>query len=312
MGSTVARRARIHPATAPDAVIIGPRDRLEFATKRDWPAEHLYHASHRHELWIFPFAPEQMIRAFQRFRLLATRLPTNGLGLGIVLFVLALGTRSLAAASYQTYAIEGWTVLVDERLLTGEDSRTRQALELLRAQLKEIARVVPPPAVAKLREVRLWFSPEYAGFRPTAEYHPDAGWLRQNGRNEAMARSVEFTNVRTFEAEAKRMPNFALHELAHAYHHRVLPGGYENAPIAAAYNQAKGRGSYDQVERWLGNGRPNTRERAYAMTSPMEYFAESTEAFFARNDFFPFDRIELKRHDPDMERLVAKLWGVED
>jgi hypothetical protein len=25
----------------------------------------------------------------------------------------------------------------------------------------------------------------------------------------------------------------------------------------------------------------------WAMTNPMEYFAESTEAFFARNDFFP-------------------------
>ena len=35
---------------------------------------------------------------------------------------------------------------------------------------------------------------------------------------------------------------------------------------------------------------------AYAISSPMEYFAESTEAFFSRNDFFPFTRDELKRH----------------
>jgi hypothetical protein len=199
----------------------------------------------------------------------------------ITLLILALGAGTLHSASYQTKSIEGWTALVDERLLSGDKSGTLHALDLLRSQLKEIVRVVPAPAVAKLREVRLWFSPEYSGFKPTAEYHPDARWLRDNGRNEAMARSVEFTNVRTFEAESKRMPNFALHELAHAYHHRVLPSGYENTEIAAAYNRAKGGGSYEKVERWFGNGRPNTQERAYAMTNPMEYFAEATEAFFS-------------------------------
>ena len=48
------------------------------------------------------------------------------------------------------------------------------------------------------------------------------------------------------------------------------------------------------------------------MSNPMEYFAEATEAFFSRNDFFPFNRAELKRHDPEMEQLLAKLWGVKD
>ncbi|HVY72233.1 MAG TPA: DUF2341 domain-containing protein, partial [Verrucomicrobiae bacterium] len=204
----------------------------------------------------------------------------------------------------------GWTVLLDERLLADNRPGTEHALELLRSQLKKIVRVVPAPAVGKLREVKLWFSPEYPGVKPTAEYHPDAGWLREHGRNDAMAKSVEFTNIRIFEAESKRMPNFTLHELAHAYHHRVLPGGYQNAEIEAAYHRAKQSGSYDNVGRWHGDGRPNTRERAYAMTNPMEYFAESTEAFFSRNDFFPFDRAELKRHDPGMEQLVGKLWGV--
>jgi hypothetical protein len=41
----------------------------------------------------------------------------------------------------------------------------------------------------------------------------------------------------------------------------------------------------------------------------MEYFAETTEAFFSRNDFFPFTREELKQHDPEMEKLLEQLWG---
>jgi hypothetical protein len=218
--------------------------------------------------------------------------------------------RGAEARPYQTNSIEGWTVLVDERLLAEHKGPTEKALDLLRTQLKEIVRVVPASAVAKLRQVTLWFSPEYPGVKPKAEYHPDAGWLRANGRNPAMAKGVEFTDVRDFEREMNRMPNFTLHELAHAYHDRVLPGGFDNAEIKAAFERAKAGKTYDKVERWFGNGRANTVERSYAMTNPMEYFAENTEAFFSRNDFFPFTRDELKRHDPEMEQLVARVWGV--
>ena len=83
----------------------------------------------------------------------------------------------------------------------------------------------PPAAVAELRLVPLYFSPEYPGVPPRAEFHPDAGWLRDHGRNPAMAKGVQFTNIPNFEAETRRMPNFALHELAHAYHDQVLSYG---------------------------------------------------------------------------------------
>jgi hypothetical protein len=225
------------------------------------------------------------------------------------LFVMAMGVATVSAATFQTNSIEGWRVLVNERLLADDKAATEKALELLRVQLQEIIRVVPAPAVAKLREVPLWFSPEYPGVKPTAEYHPGAGWLRDNGRDPAMAKGVEFTDVKDFEAETKRMPNFTLHELAHGYHDRVLPRGFDHAEIKTAYERAKASGTYDKVERWFGNGRPNTTEKAYAMTSPMEYFAETTEAFFSRNDFFPFTRAELKQHDPAMFELLARLWG---
>ena len=224
--------------------------------------------------------------------------------------VLTMVPVHASATGFQTNSIEGWTVLVNERLLTEDKAATGKALELLRAQLQEIVRVAPAPAVAQLREVTLWFSPEYPGVKPKAEYHPGAGWLREHGRDPAMVKGIEFTDVRNFEAETRRMPNFTLHELAHAYHDRVLARGFDNPEIKAAYERVKASKTYDKVERWFGNGRSNTFERAYAMTNPMEYFAETTEAFFSRNDFFPFNRAELKRHDPGMEQLLARLWGV--
>src|SRR6185295_11791647 len=101
-----------------------------------------------------------------------------------------------------------------------------------------------------------------------------------------VAKGIKKKNFRILERDVKRMPVVVLHELAHAYHDQVF--GFGNAEIKAAYKPAKESKGYDKVERWHGNGRPNRFERAYAMTDPQEYFAETTEAFFGRNDFFPF------------------------
>ncbi len=210
-------------------------------------------------------------------------------------------------AGRQTKTIEGWTLLISDELMEKDKAATERALELLTLQLQEITRVVPAAAVAELRKVPLWFSPEYPGVQPRAEYHPGAGWLRENKRNPAMEKAVEFTDIRDFERETKRMPNFTLHELAHAYHDRVLPKGFGNEAIKAAFEKAKEKGLYDRVEQRFGDGR-SANVRAYAMTSPMEYFAECSEAFFSTNDFFPFTREQLAKHDPEMFGLLSKLW----
>ncbi len=212
------------------------------------------------------------------------------------------------AAGHQTKSIEGWKVLVSDQLLEKDKDATERALELLTVQLQEVTRVVPKAAVAELRKVPLWFSPQYPGVQQRAEYHPGAGWLRDNKRDPAMEKAVEFTNVRIFERETKRMPNFALHELAHAYHDRVLPKGFGNEEIKAAFKNAKSKGLYEQVEQRFGDGR-TASVRAYAITNPMEYFAECTEAFFSTNDFFPFTRKQLEKHDPEMFALLKTLWA---
>lgn len=227
--------------------------------------------------------------------------------------VLFLGMQAAAdtapTTNRETRAVCGWRVHIASACLATNAAATARALELLKRQLEEIVSNVPPHAVAELQKVPLWISPEYPGIVPRAEYHPNPTWLREHGRDPAMAKGVEFTNVRIFEAEARRMPNFALHELAHAYQDRVLPKGYANAEIKAAYEKAKAGGTYERVKRRDAEGREHL-DRAYAMTNPQEYFAETTEAFFSRNDFFPFTRDELKAHDPEMLSLLAKLWGV--
>lgn len=210
--------------------------------------------------------------------------------------------------AYQEHLIAGWKVQVNTKLIEQDAAALEKALQLLRVQVDEIVRVVPAKAVTELKKVTLWMNPEYPGGRPRAALHPDARWLRENGRDPVMAKGVEFTNVRIFEAEARRMPNFTLHELAHAYHFMVLPMAFGNSEIKAAYEKAKASGKYDRVEVRDSEGRIHMA-RAYAMGNPQEYFAETTEAYFSRNDIFPFTQVELKQHDPEMFALLEKLWN---
>jgi dipeptidyl-peptidase-4 len=93
-----------------------------------------------------------------------------------------------------------------------------------------------------------------------------------------------------------------LHELAHAYHDQVL--GFDHPGIIEAYAKAKASGVYEQVLQYTGK-----RVRHYALTDHKEYFAEGTEAYFYRNDFYPFVGAELKEHDPALHALLVQIWG---
>ena len=90
-------------------------------------------------------------------------------------------------------------------------------------------------------------------------------------------------------------------ELAHAYHHQVL--GYDQPDIKAAFQRAVEGKSYESVLRFDGH-----HGRHYALNNDQEYFAETTEAYFATNDFYPFVRAELGEHDPEMAKVLRKVW----
>ena len=203
--------------------------------------------------------------------------------------------------------IEGWTVQINVKLFEQDQPGTNKAIGLLTDQLKFIRKTVPIAAVKKLQTIPLWMSPDYPGVRAGAAYHPGAQWLKDNGRDPIMVHGIEFYNVRIFDQEVKRMPVFVLHELAHSYHDLVL--GFNNSQIQTAFEHAKASKKYDLVLRWLGTKFADKAEKAYAMTNPQEYFAEGTEAYFGRNDFYPFDRKELKEVDPELFGILAEVWS---
>jgi len=204
---------------------------------------------------------------------------------------------------YVEKRIEGWKVLVHQALLTSDHHELcEQTLKLLDDHLYRIARVVPEPALTKLRQIPIWV--ELAHPRhPCMCYHVSPDWLRENGMNPQKARAVEIANAKNFLKWTHEQPWMVLHELAHGYHHQVL--GYDHKEIHACYEEAKASKSYESVLHWDGR-----KVRAYALTNDQEYFAELAEAYFGTNDFYPFVRAEVKQHDPKMYQVLEKVWGV--
>lgn len=205
-------------------------------------------------------------------------------------------------SNYTPRGVRGWTVYVNHRLLEDQEELGERTLELLGVKLYDIVRMAPGPAVEKLRRVPIWV--EFAHPRhPCMCYHPSRKWLSENAFNPEKAGAVEIANAAAFLKWTHEQPWMVLHELAHGYHHRFL-GGYDNPEIAAMYAKAIERGAYESVLHWDGK-----QVRAYAANNPQEYFAELTEAWFGANDFYPFVRAEVVKHDPEGAGLLERLWG---
>lgn len=210
------------------------------------------------------------------------------------------GPRYTPTSDYDARVIEGWTVRVNKALLHPTSAAGGPALRLLSHRLHEVSRAIPLGAAELLRKVPIWLGLD-DGHSPLAEYHPSGDWLREHGYNPEKAKGVEIGSASRFLAADREQPCMLLHELAHAYHDLVL--GFEHRGLLEAYAAARAGGAYEAVLRSTGK-----TERHYAMKDAKEYFAEGSEAFFGVNDFYPFVRAELERHDPALAKLLAEVW----
>ena len=100
----------------------------------------------------------------------------------------------------------------------------------------------------------------------------------------------------------RRKAETQLHELAHAYHDRVL--GFAYGPIRKAWDKIVASKKYEKVLHIRGR-----QVRHYALTNHKEFFAEMSEAFFDANDFYPFVRAELRDFEPEVFALLKAVWS---
>jgi hypothetical protein len=205
--------------------------------------------------------------------------------------------------SHTAKTVEGWTVRVDDRLLSGDGAATgTRALRYLESRLADIKVVVPADKVKKLQAVVIVLDFSHGMLR-SMQYHPGAGWLKDNGYSPDLAKCVHLPRAADLmtSRNVREQPWCVLHELAHAYHDQVL--GFEEPRVKEAYERYKKSGRGEKT--LLHDGR---RVRHYALTNQMEFFAEMTEAYFGTNDFFPFNRAELKDAEPEIYDLMQRVW----
>ncbi len=200
--------------------------------------------------------------------------------------------------SYEQKIIQGWTVRIEKS--AKDHPKYSDVILDIENQLKDIIKQINPEIVKQLQLVPIWINKDV---RSGACYHPDEDWLQKNNRLPEKVRSVEIQSIDSFLLSAKSQPMVMLHEMSHAFHHRIHD--FKIPIITKAYEKAVAGKSYEKVKHI--NGRI---VRHYALTNEKEYFAEATEAYFGKNDFFPANREELKKHDPDAYAMVESVWKV--
>jgi len=216
----------------------------------------------------------------------------------VALFSPQIADAYEATSSYFLDDINGWQVRYSSKY-ANHPTEFAQMETYVQQQLDIIVERLPATAVATLRDVDIWveYEPETDG----GVYHPSREWLEENGMNPQKARSVELGYSDFVDRDEQ--PVIVLHEMAHAFEHYVL--NEHQAELEQAYRRALNMDIYQVAEHITGQF-----ERAYALTDKYEFFAELSEAYFARNDFAPFDNAQLRKLDSQSHELIGRLWNV--
>jgi hypothetical protein len=231
----------------------------------------------------------------------------------IPFIVSAISLHALAKSEPNSYNhlfeirnICGWTVYINKQDLLDHPEEMNAALEYLHAQFYQVTLNVPRAAVTQTQQRGpIWF--EYDALAGIA-YH-GRGWLIANKYKPPDVKTlIGLTSVKTFIRKSYHQPWVVFHELSHCYDHRFLRSdkSYDKYKLEDVYNSAMEKGIYDAVL-----CRYSLSTKHYGANNRGEYFAESSEAYFGANDFYPFVRAELKEYDSDMYHLLQNLWGVD-
>ncbi len=212
----------------------------------------------------------------------------------------------LPLSVYDTEPIGTFVVLWHPGLGAAERNGVRAALA---EDFKGVVGAVPREALERLGGTRIVVNREFIdaeGVRKRGlATHRSAAWLTAHGFDAAREGVVEVYDVADYlHVRAGPQPMVLLHELTHVLAQHA--GEATLAAISEAYGHAERSGRYDHVAH-----AENARSaQAYAMNNAGEYTAELSEAYFGRNDWFPFDRAELRAFDTAGCDAVARLWMV--
>jgi hypothetical protein len=201
--------------------------------------------------------------------------------------------------------IEGWKVFVEPALLDGPHQEVgAKALRMLADHLNRISILIAEPQLSRMKTLEIWIEREHLRLT-SMQYHPSKRWLVANGHDPRLTKKVHIPRARALLSRGQLLkhPAVVLHELAHAYHDQII--GFDDPKVKAVFDRAVKAEIYEEVLLYTGR-----KVRHYGLSNHKEYFAEGTEAYFYRNDFYPFVRAELMEYDPALHDLLESIWGA--
>jgi len=228
------------------------------------------------------------------------------LALGILIGFVAGFSSAFAdpeTAQYLSSRTQGFQVFVSPEMVK-EPTLLKKTMGLLNQKLEQVRTLLKPDQLARLQNVKIWI--EKNKTYSATEFHSSRQWLVENKYNPDKENSIEISNAQNFlDWATTDQPLMLLHEFAHAYMFIVL--GEDYAPLEKAWVSIRQTNLYASVPYIRGG-----RREAYAHTNRNEYFAELSEAYFGKNDFFPYDINDLKSYDPAGFKLMESVWGKRD
>ena len=208
---------------------------------------------------------------------------------------------------YYYQYIKGFTVYIEKKCITKDNLLTGEALYILKTKLEEILSL----HISTEKKAILQQTPIFLDWNTDigiARYHSSKKWLEINHFPSVKYQSIEISNLSAFVQRSYQNQKYViLHELAHALHDKAFH--YKNNSIHHAYTFAKRHRLYTDVSYQHYNGMYQSHVEAYGMKNEREFFAELTEAYFGTNDYFPFNRNEIERHDPVAFNMLQQIWG---
>lgn len=204
---------------------------------------------------------------------------------------------------YMVEKLLGWEVLVEDTVWLERPKLTRESLIMVHGSLSNVIAAMPRSAVELLQTIPIYITDTRSSGR-AAHVHMSAEWLREHGEDEMKVHAVDICDPTLLSRYLIDQPWMILHELSHAYHAKFF-SAEDLSELESLHRRALQAGKYGKLP-YLSTIRDH-----YGATNPHEYFAESSEAYWGKNDFYPFNRDDLKDYDPEMYYFVAKVWRKE-
>ncbi|MCK9907816.1 hypothetical protein MXD81_01645 [Microbacteriaceae bacterium K1510] len=187
----------------------------------------------------------------------------------IVAGVVCLAAARTAAADPLIFEYHGWHI--DLTKARGKEP-DQKMITAVKRQLDIVEQVnLKPQALQFMRTIKLWANPDLSEKVGPGHYGHATG--------------VDF-RVKLLDPQKP----IILHELLHAYHDRMLPGGFDNADVASYFERARGQ--------WPSE--------SYMMSNKREFFAVTASVYlFGSIDREPHSRENIRNKQPRYYQWLA-------